>query len=363
MSILGGVKAFHKRAAAGVVLLVACGACSRRTERAASVPAVAKDAGGWEEIRIGTDAVFNGLHFVDADTGWIVGGSPFVSGGIAGRTEDGGMTWRYVTGVTGGGPTSVLSAVRGFDRMRACAVGDGVFLTFDGGRSWQRARAARGAVHLATLDFLDEREGWTAGATGVFRTRDGGMTWVKLGSDPGAPIWVIAPHALRFLDSQTGFVAGMHGNLWRTRDGGETWARASIAFPSKGSGPAPTLWGLAFEGAVRGWVVGDAGTVLRTTDGGASWEIVDAGAGRATLTAIAFAGSDGWIAGFLPDGAARSVIYRTRDGGATWALERTLEGEEMRVLQVLDANTAWAVGDRVRTEPQRMLRRAALSGR
>jgi hypothetical protein len=38
-------------------------------------------------------------------------------------------------------------------------------------------------------------------------------------------------------------------------------------------------------------------------------------------------------------------------------LERTLDGEELRALQVLDADTAWAVGDRVRTEPQRLLRR------
>jgi photosystem II stability/assembly factor-like uncharacterized protein len=110
-------------------------------------------------------------------------------------------------------------------------------------------------------------------------------------------------------------------------------------------------------------VVGDAGTVLRTTDGGASWELVDTGAGGATLAAIAFAGRDGWIAGFLPNGAARSVVYRTRDGGTTWALERTLDGEELRALQALDADTAWAVGDKVRTDPQRMLRRAGRPAR
>jgi len=87
----------------------------------------AADSGGWEEVRIGTDAVFNGLHFVDSSFGWIVGGSPFVSGGVVGRTEDGGKTWRYLTGVTQGGPSSGLSAIHGFDRMRACAAGDGVF--------------------------------------------------------------------------------------------------------------------------------------------------------------------------------------------------------------------------------------------
>jgi hypothetical protein len=40
-----------------------------------------------------------------------------------------------------------------------------------------------------------------------------------------------------------------------------------------------------------------------------------------------------------------------------------LDGEELRALQALDADTAWAVGDKVRTDPQRMLRRAARATR
>ncbi len=186
-----------------VAALTLCAGCRRRPAPGVPLATPGGGAGGWEEVRIGTDAVFNGLHFVDAETGWIVGGSPFVSGGIAGRTEDGGKTWRYVTGVTKGGPTSVLSAVHGFDRMRACAVGDGIFLTFDGGASWQRAPSAHGADHLTALDFLDEHEGWAAGGTGVYRTRDGGLTWAKLGSDLGAPDQVLRaprPCLPRFAD-------------------------------------------------------------------------------------------------------------------------------------------------------------------
>ena len=342
------------------MLAIAAAGCGRGRQDAAP-KAAARDAGGWEEIRIGTDAWFHGLHFVDADTGWMVGSSPFVPGGIVGRTEDGGTTWRYVTGVTGGGPTSGLTAVHGFDRVRACAVGSGIFLTFDGGASWQASVRRLGP--LSALDFLDEREGWAAGSTGIFHTSDGGLRWTKLGSDPGAPVWLFAPHALHFVDSQTGFVGAQHGNLWRTRDGGGTWARVPVSFPSKDSGPSPALWGMAFEDAARGWVVGEAGTVLRTTDGGETWSLVSAGAGRATLSAIAFAGTDGWIVGYLPDNAGRSVVYRTSDGGATWTLERTLDGEELRALQVLDAGTGWAVGDRVRTDPQRMLRRVRAAAR
>lgn len=345
------------RLAWALVALALLAGCAKK---AAPVEArAARSADGWQEIRIGTDAWFHGMHFVDRETGWIVGSSPFVAGGIAGRTEDGGKTWRYVSGVTKGGPTSGLVAVHGFDRQRACAVGDaGIFLTFDGGASWQPS-PARGSVrasHLYALDFLNESEGWAAGATGVFHTSDGGLTWAKLGSDPGAPVPFSAPHALRFVDSQAGFIAGMHANLWRTRDGGGTWAKVVVDLPSKDPNPRPTFWGMTFPDPMRGWVVGDAGTVLTTTDGGTKWDLVDVGAGNAILSAITFAGSDGWIVGFLPENAARSLVFRTSDGGGTWRLERTLDGEELRAVQALDAGTAWAIGDRVRTDPQRMLR-------
>ncbi len=346
-----------RRAALLLVSALALPACARKAGPPVRAAAPPSD-GGWEEVRIGTDAWFHGLHFVDEKTGWIVGSSPFVPGGIAGRTEDGGKTWRYVTGVTKGGPTRGLAAVRGLDRMRACAVGAGIFLTFDGGASWQPAQAAFGADHLSALDFIDDHEGWAAGATGVFHTSDGGMTWRKRDVEGDVKIGSVSPRAIRFLDAQNGFVAGQNANLWRTRDGGETWARVSLSFPSKASEPPPTLLGMAWEDGRRGWLVGESASVLRTTDGGETWESVNVGAGRAILSAISFAGADGWIVGYLPDNAARSFVYRTTDGGATWTVERTLDGEELRVVQALGPDAAWAVGDRVRTEPQRMLRRA-----
>ena len=298
---------------------------------------------------------------MDADTGWIVGGSPFVSGGIAGRTEDGGKTWRYVSGMTGGGPTSVLSAVHGFDRMRACAVGEGILLTFDGGQSWQKASVVRHhRAHLNAVFFLDANEGWAAGPAGVLHTTDAGLNWREVDGEESGARHVNA-RVLWFTDARNGWIAGQHGTLLRTRDGGETWS--AVPFPPSASGEArPYFFGGTWTDGTHGWLVGEHGAVLRTADGGDTWSLVDAGTRDAFFTAIAFAGADGWITGFLPDGVARSVVTRTRDGGATWALERTLDGEELRALQVLDADTAWAVGDKVRTEPQRLLRRAASSG-
>ena len=60
------------RLGCAVFAALALGAgCSRRPDAPAAP--VKENAGGWEEVRIGTDAVFSGLHFVDSKVGWIVG--------------------------------------------------------------------------------------------------------------------------------------------------------------------------------------------------------------------------------------------------------------------------------------------------
>ncbi|MEO8586530.1 MAG: YCF48-related protein [Acidobacteriota bacterium] len=341
------------------LLAFGCGRGGAPASETASAPAGSRGVAGWEEIRIGTDAIFSGLHFVDAEVGWIVGGSPFISGGIVGRTEDGGRTWRYVTGaVTGGGPRTPLHSVQGLDRQRACAVGGReIFLTIDGGASWQPARSDRRAVSsVSTLHFIDDREGWAAGRGGVLHTNDGGLNWVELGD--GTATLGFEARAIHFADARNGWLAGEGGHLMRTRDGGQTWARVLVPRPENGTGRTPFLWGMSWAGTLDGWVVGEFGTILRTADGGDSWVLEDAGNREAFLTAVAFTDQrNGWVTGFLPD-KARSFVWHTADGGATWSVERRLEGEELRALQMLDAETGWTVGDRVRTEPQRMLRRA-----
>jgi len=317
-----------------------------------------RDSGGWEEVRLGTDAGFSGLHFVDAEVGWIVGGSPLVRGGIVGRTEDGGKTWRYRTGPGPGGPTASLNAVHAFDHKRACVAGDrGALLTFDGGESWRMPREGAGVgSRLFGLCFLDEREGWATGPSEVLHTMDGGLTWTRLGENSSAG-GDVGGRGIRFVDPLNGWIAGQHARLWRTRDGGETWARVPVPLPGKPASPPPYLFGMTWLGISQGWIVGESGTILRTTDGGNSWSLQIMGTGEAFLTAVQFVDSqNGWITGFLPN-RGESIVWHTSDAGTTWSEERRLEGEELRALQMIDAETGWAVGDRVRTQPQKMLRR------
>ena len=67
------------------VLLTTAAGCGRRT---------------WEALPLGTRADFRDVWFTDALHGWIAGGSFEITGGLIGRTSDGGKTWRFVSNLT-----------------------------------------------------------------------------------------------------------------------------------------------------------------------------------------------------------------------------------------------------------------------
>jgi photosystem II stability/assembly factor-like uncharacterized protein len=340
----------------------------------------------WEALPLGTDAEVNALWFSDSLNGWLAGGGYQIEGGLVGRTRDGGRTWSFTSGLATMEPGMSrfdLLAIRFLDARRGLVVSSAgkVFVSDDGGEQWRLVRYGRGLTdHLFALDFLDAENGWAAGLRGVLRTQDGGEKWFTLGRDePDADPPV--GHAIRFIDSWTGFMVGADGAILRSGDGGESWV--TLATPLDPD-ERPRLYDLCFLDRFRGWVVGGEGVVLRTTDGGGTWQRLETGVpgarshavkeiirrnrsvvdtfdlgGRTpglTLTAVRFVDARrGWMTGhFGYEG--RSVVLGTQDGGDTWTIEREVPGEELRALFVLDAEHAWAVGDRVRPGEQVLLR-------
>jgi photosystem II stability/assembly factor-like uncharacterized protein len=124
---------------------------------------------------------------IDDRTIWIVCGSQPGAGSQQKQlitSSDGGLHWSYppnppstgyVSGLALSGPTNGLTG------WLAMARGP-LYLTTDGGKTWQAADARGAASDLAgsgTIDvvFTDPLHGWAATSTQIFRTTDGGLHW------------------------------------------------------------------------------------------------------------------------------------------------------------------------------------------
>jgi len=100
----------------------------------------------------------------------------------------------------------------------------------------------------------------------------------------------------------------------------------------------------------RALVVGYGGKILETTNGGNSWDVRPSGTENALYGVHMVDEKQGWIVG------QEGLILHTSDGAKTWtpqesnATYKDPDGASKRAylfaLDALDANTAFAVGDR-----------------
>lgn len=364
------------------------------------------NGGSWTQVQLDTDSL-HALDFVDAQRGWAAGNGFFHTtdagqtwtkdsdwgsvydlsfldarhgwaagnGGVTFRTTDGGLNWAFQAV----GTPATLSSIRFVDAQRGFTVDiEGrIYRSTDGGLSWTLQLQANG--YLSTLQFLDAQEGWAIGGNTFLHTLDGGSTWSPVSVPVGT--W---SHAARFTDARNGISVGEYGNVTRTTDGGASWATVAPI------GSGPRLWDVESAAPGRGVYVGETGAIAVSRNGGARWRSLQSGAGGAThgldavdplrawaandggevaLTVdggdrwqrVAVAGFDhfgriqdvdffdaslGWAVGrheFFGGGAGR--IVRSTDGGHAWQVQKTIDGADMRGVEVLGAGAVLALGE------------------
>jgi photosystem II stability/assembly factor-like uncharacterized protein len=124
------------------------------------------------------------------------------------------------------------SSLRSFRAMRLVAptggwaVGDGGLLltTSDLGHSWQTPTASLPETATEHFDFqavaVAGSHVWIAGSPGtrIFHSADAGKTWQSIATGQTTPLG-----ALHFINEQQGWAAGALGNILATHDGGQTW--------------------------------------------------------------------------------------------------------------------------------------------
>ncbi|MBN2106111.1 MAG: hypothetical protein JW832_01690 [Deltaproteobacteria bacterium] len=189
-----------------------------------------KDGGStWTRQGEESDKIFNRVCFTDRENGWIVG-----EGGIILRTANSGATWEPVVPEffkretledEYDNPRPTLFGLHFSDAQHGwvCGMDSTIMRTTDGGGSWELLKTKKGEPIFNI--FVRENLGWAVGNKGTYlMSRDGGMTWVKEDE--------IIKSKLRLADvvfssRDAGWIVGAAGTILKTTDAGESWSFCS----------------------------------------------------------------------------------------------------------------------------------------
>ena len=253
------------------------------------------------------------LAFDPVTPGVLWAGSP--SAGAL-RSLDGGATWTERNGHPETLEVSVSDlAVDPRDPDTVWAASGGVFVTEDGGATWEARReglADDASVHVLQLAAANPSVVY-AGASApegarLYKTVDAGAHWIQLASLPASfhiADVLVDPRDPDLVAVTTDDVDLERGVLWISRDGGATWE----AVPLGGSG---YVWSLAIDPHDPDvlYVGGEAG-IFRSADSGRTWQ-------RAADLQV----TDHPDLAVSPTGAVwastRTGVYRSPDGLSGW---------------------------------------------
>jgi photosystem II stability/assembly factor-like uncharacterized protein len=202
----------------------------------------------------------------------------------------------------------------------------GVFVSHDGGRSWQEmgfpGRTGFDSLHLAVSpDHAGDQTIFAASNSGVYRWRGG--HWQELQQGLGnlfpASALAISPN---FPTDSTLFIGGdyRHPQVFISTDGGESWASASQGLPEAGVASLVVSPNYAEDRTTYAWFQYQG--LYRTTNGGQSWEQVKKEEDwyvQSMALSPDFAADVHRLAdGSLFVGALYGNLHRSDDGGFTW---------------------------------------------
>ena len=225
------------------------------------------------------------------------------------KSVNGGLTW---TPVFDDQPVASIGDVRIFQPnpdvvwvgsgegnvRNSVSVGNGVYRTLDGGRTWQHLGLEKTErIHRVVLHPTDPNVAWVAALgqhwgenpeRGVFRTTDGGKTWKKilyvdertgaadLISDPSNPNHLFAA-MWDYRRQPWIFRSGGPGSgLYQTWDGGETWKKMTEedGLPKGNLGRTGLAISRSNPNIVYALVEAEKSALLRSDDNGKTWKTV-----------------------------------------------------------------------------------------
>jgi photosystem II stability/assembly factor-like uncharacterized protein len=222
---------------------------------------------------------YNGVHFINSQTGWAVGGAMQIR-----KTTNGGFNWvRQIPPPVAG----VLNAVYFFDQNTGLAIGrktanfnSCILRTTNGGTDWYEVIAsASNENELSGQFWLNSSTGWICGKNILLKSTNGGLNYTNYYSN--IPPTVNGQNALLciyFENFNTGWIGGSnldHKNIYKTTNAGANWI-------FQDNPVAQYIYSqindICFIDNNRGWAAHgtpSSGTILYTSNSGVNWVVDD----------------------------------------------------------------------------------------
>ncbi|GIW83745.1 MAG: hypothetical protein KatS3mg106_258 [Gemmataceae bacterium] len=277
----------------------------------------------WERQKSGTRASLRGVHFLTPYTGWAVGRREELGVGAVGvilQTRDGGWHWEEL----GWHQLPPLHGVRFFDERHGVVWGDGsaafpsgVFITHDGGKSWQGVPETAWPLCRGAAFRPDGTQGLIVGLGGRWGCLEPKSGRVRIGERDTGPSrnWYAAADDGQMPGAGTWYMVGDGGAIRRSQDGGQSWHSLVPDLPKEALAVCDFRACAAFGKHV--WVAGRAGrVVLYSPDRGQSWQRQRLEVPLSIHGMYFLTDQIGWLVGEM------GVIHGTTDGGKTWKVQR-----------------------------------------
>jgi photosystem II stability/assembly factor-like uncharacterized protein len=279
------------------------------------------------------------MDFINADTGWVVGGESMddsgTKEGVILHTTDGGITWEnQLTKPYFFNSVDFVNETEGWAvGSQGISMAEGVIMhTINGGHTW----TSQSNPIIESVDkvfFLDENNGWVVSNDWwgqIAHTTNGGQSWASQTNPTKNPIVDIF-----FINPDKGWAVGMDSTILRTTNGGQTWLRTELTVSNN--------WyfrSVFFIDELHGWTVGVYGVIMLTNDGGVTWQEVVDGHGE-TLQSVFFIDAlNGWTVGDA------GTVLRSIDGGYTWFNQFSgISRNFLCSVQFTDRNIGWISGE------------------
>ncbi|HCN37981.1 MAG TPA: hypothetical protein DIS94_09760 [Bacteroidetes bacterium] len=212
----------------------------------------------WVKLETGMppNYAYEGVHFINKDTGWICGSLRVL------KTTNGGKSFENIS------VNSDLEDIRFKNSLEGitCGLFGAFYRTTDGGYNWLRIPIIinSGLYTFYRMSFINENTGWMAGGPqevgDVYKTTNFGISWDSIGVINSGNDWI---YTVEFSSLNTGYAGGEQGRMFKTTDGGSSWKEQQVQ--QFGIGYIRSIW--AYNDSIV-WSVGNLGKILYTQTGG-----------------------------------------------------------------------------------------------